>query len=40
MDGTEELLATGEERVALACPFWQIIVRDTATDLARGIKPR
>ena len=41
---TEELLATGAERIAVACPFCQIMVRDAANDLGnvltlRGTRP-
>ena len=33
---TEELLATGAEKIAVSCPFCQIMIRDAANDLGRG----
>ncbi len=33
---TEELLATGAERIAVGCPFCQIMIRDATNDLGRG----
>lgn len=33
---TEELLATGAERIAVACPFCQIMIRDATNDLGKG----
>ncbi len=33
---TEELLATGAEKIAVGCPFCQIMIRDATNDLGRG----
>lgn len=33
---TEELLATGANKIAVACPFCQIMIRDATNDLGRG----
>jgi len=33
---TEELLATGAEKIAVGCPFCQIMIRDAANDLGKG----
>jgi Fe-S oxidoreductase len=33
---TEELLATGADRIAVGCPFCQIMIRDAASDLGAG----
>lgn len=33
---TEELLATGAQKIAVGCPFCQIMIRDAANDLGKG----
>ncbi|MEW5702820.1 MAG: (Fe-S)-binding protein [Candidatus Zixiibacteriota bacterium] len=33
---TEELLRTGANKIAVACPFCQIMIRDATNDLGRG----
>ena len=33
---TEELLGTGAARIAVGCPFCQIMIRDVANDLGKG----
>ncbi|MBI3872365.1 MAG: (Fe-S)-binding protein [candidate division Zixibacteria bacterium] len=33
---TEELLRTGADQIAVACPFCQIMIRDATNDLGRG----
>jgi len=35
-DRTQELLATGANKIAIGCPFCQIMIRDAANDLGRG----
>jgi len=36
LERTEELLRTGADKIAVACPFCQIMIRDAAADLGRG----
>ena len=35
-DRTEELLATGAEKIAISCPFCQIMIRDATADLGKS----